>query len=139
VTQPPLQCQRCRLRPAVVAHTEVLAKGGRLHAQLCSPCLKAVTGLEFEPARAERSPDSDDRMQVAIARQEELLRELTRTDPELRTWMARSPSGGIGFGWRREDEPKVLAALRALPDNAGRAQVSKALQPYLNPRTDAHS
>ena len=80
-----------------------------------------------------------DDFQVHRSRFEALMNEVLRLDPELRAAYEAEGSGGIGFAFPAEAWPQVTEALRALPDDAGREALARAIAPFLRPGPDAHA
>jgi hypothetical protein len=73
---------------------------------------------------------SDDDIEVF----KQIIVEITRTNPVLREVMTRTGSGGIGgLGVPPSEWPAILAALRALPDDAGQPAISQALARWYSP------
>jgi len=65
---------------------------------------------------------------------QQIVVEITRTNPELREIMSRSGSGGVGgLGVPSSEWPAMLAALRALPDDAGQPAITQALARWYGP------
>jgi hypothetical protein len=59
---------------------------------------------------------------------QQIIVEFARTNPVLREAMSRSGSGGVGgLGVPSSEWPAMLAALRALPDDAGQQAIDHAL------------
>jgi hypothetical protein len=65
---------------------------------------------------------------------QQLIVEFARTNPVLREAMSRSGSGGVGgLGVPSSEWPAMLAALRALPDDAGQPAIDHALARWYGP------
>jgi hypothetical protein len=62
---------------------------------------------------------------------EQLRDEYVRTDPVLREAVTATGSGGMGTSTPPSQWPAVIAALRTLPDDAGRAEIDRVLAPVL--------
>lgn len=57
----------------------------------------------------------------------QIVAEFARTDPELRALMNQTGTGAAGVSAPVSEWPAILAALRALPDDAGRPAITRAL------------
>ena len=123
-----MDCQRCRARPATIRLALRARDRSVTYFHVCAPCAKAA-GIR-RPRRAADWPEGW-RPEDSLGAQ--LMAEVCRVDPELRAAMAEPGAGGVGFAFRDEDWPAVLAMLRTLPDDAGRARVQDVLRPFLPP------
>ena len=63
----------------------------------------------------------------------EIVAEFARTDPVLRAFMSETGSGGVGVNAPASEWPAMLAALRALVDDAGRPAINRALARWQPP------
>ena len=70
---------------------------------------------------------------AAIKLLHELLAERARTDPEFRAVMSEPGAAGYVVSAPVAEWPAMLAALRALPDDAGRLATNRALAPWNPP------
>jgi hypothetical protein len=62
----------------------------------------------------------------------QLLAEVLRVDPAFRKhYLAPDSSGGMQLGLRPSTIPDAVAALRALPDDAGTSAIAAALRDFL--------
>ena len=64
---------------------------------------------------------------------EQIIGEFARTNPEFREAMNSTTSGGMTPGAPPSEWPAMLAALRALPDDAGQSAIDQALARWYGP------
>ena len=78
---------------------------------------------------ASRRPSFDD-FEVL----QQLMAEMARTNPTVRAVMSQTGSGGMASPGVSPDEwPAMVAALRALPDDAGQLAINQALARWYGP------